>query len=1383
MVKKKWIYYLVALVMIFSLFSPSIVSKAKIKIDGQSWYSQPKSIKISKTKDYLQYGKLSKGSSYIGGIVRNYNNNKAYIISQSTQMKSWVEEASIYSAYEKFEKNQKGKFEMGVALGYQIDKKGNKILSYLPVLDTTPSKDENNSQKFIALPKKEQLKATYKNGKKTHNVQAYNIGRDKIDSLKKYMTVYVDGKLVAQSDKNQKIKTVLAFWGETGIGNNSYINKLKKNNKKIKNYTTHQRPYILAYKKVNKNGVMRNQWELYTPKFNGDGGKGYLKNLIKVHSFKIDGMIAKDFDSKYLQENVVDKPIDTPEEEIELIKNKFDLKADKTTVSYGQFITLSLHAGNNTDIKYNTNWKVTDGTLTVAEDGKSAIWKSEQNVTKEAIITVTIEATLKTGEKITFDKSIVIKSASQESSNNNNNSGNDSNGNNSEGSTTQVDDDKDGLSNQEEAIIGTNPSKSDTDGDGLKDGEEVKTYKTNPLKADTDIDGLSDGEEVFLYNTNPLKKDSDADELSDSFEVSQNDKENFNPLKEDSDGNGVLDGNEDVDKDGLSNKQEQDYKTNPLKADTDVDGISDGKEIEDGLNPLKDDSDEDKLIDGEESELGFDPTKPDTDGNGILDGDELIDYTAKPNAFNQSKTVNPSVTFNTKASEGSSTIITSLEGDPFLNKNIPGYIGPGFDFKTDVEFSEAKMTFSYDESVITEGFKPEIFYYNETSQRLEKLSNQVHNVKNHSVTATVSHFSKYILLDGDKWDKVWEKEIKPPSIDDNGVLKNLDVVFSIDSSGSMSWMDPNGLRKTATKNFVDALREKDRSAVVDFDDYGKILINLTEDKDAVKMKIDTIDSSGGTDIYVGVQKAIEEIINNSSEDNVKYVILLTDGDGYWNDSAIQNAKDHNIAIFTIGLGNGVNKNLLEKIAKETGGKYFFASDASELEKVLKDTAGETIDYTIDNDENVGDGIPDYLEKDGLRIGNGEVYHTDPMKLDTDGDGLLDGEEMTVFYDDIDGKIYFKMYSNPLEKDSDGDGLEDGEEQQDQRMTYNVTPKHALMFSELSYINMEDEFKTTDDMTELAEFSHNYADSKKDLVNWKLIKANDNENGFLESGFGAIAAKHGDSVIISYRGSDTDGAGNIFTDWVKTNADILVDGDTPQLDEALEFAAEVIHDNPTSKIYVVGHSMGGFNAQVVSYHLKENTLANIYSWFSGKRKKKIKKALDNGNYKLTRTFNSAPFFGERALDPLGIDMNTSTHPAVPLDKVWGHDFDSKIYNYQMSFDILNVLGSYLPSEKLGQEFKDLDYKINNKVYTYKDFDFQFLVDLINDYETNAGNGQIDASNRIELARELTEVVIWVNKKQKNDLEFKEKIDDFLKSSEDLIDGHSLVNFYPYLNQMQ
>jgi hypothetical protein len=158
------------------------------------------------------------------------------------------------------------------------------------------------------------------------------------------------------------------------------------------------------------------------------------------------------------------------------------------------------------------------------------------------------------------------------------------------------DSDGDGLTDDEEEALGTDPNKADTDGDGLNDGEEV-ALGTDPLNEDTDGDGLSDGDEVNTYNTDPTDEDTDDDGLNDGDEI-QN-------------------------------------QTDPNDEDTDDDGLNDGDEVHThGSDPLNEDSDYDGLLDGEEvNTYGTDPTDKDTDDGGVEDGYEVLvdgtDPTAK----------------------------------------------------------------------------------------------------------------------------------------------------------------------------------------------------------------------------------------------------------------------------------------------------------------------------------------------------------------------------------------------------------------------------------------------------------------------------------------------------------------------------------------------------------------------------------------------------------------------------------------------------------------------------------------------------------------------------------------------------------------------------------
>ncbi len=79
------------------------------------------------------------------------------------------------------------------------------------------------------------------------------------------------------------------------------------------------------------------------------------------------------------------------------------------------------------------------------------------------------------------------------------------------------DTDRDGLPNAFEALLGTDPSKSDTDGDGINDGVEYKGYGTNPLIANSDGDACSDGREIASVNADTVVTAVDLAIIASAF--------------------------------------------------------------------------------------------------------------------------------------------------------------------------------------------------------------------------------------------------------------------------------------------------------------------------------------------------------------------------------------------------------------------------------------------------------------------------------------------------------------------------------------------------------------------------------------------------------------------------------------------------------------------------------------------------------------------------------------------------------------------------------------------------------------------------------------------------------------------------------------------------
>jgi hypothetical protein len=103
--------------------------------------------------------------------------------------------------------------------------------------------------------------------------------------------------------------------------------------------------------------------------------------------------------------------------------------------------------------------------------------------------------------------------------------------------------------------IGSNPNVEDSDNDGLSDSEEI-SIATNPLQPDTDGDGLNDGWEsrYAVDGFDPTEPNANAPD------------EKTGP-------------DDDLDGDGLSNRDECDWNTNPNELDSDGDGVDDGVEV------------------------------------------------------------------------------------------------------------------------------------------------------------------------------------------------------------------------------------------------------------------------------------------------------------------------------------------------------------------------------------------------------------------------------------------------------------------------------------------------------------------------------------------------------------------------------------------------------------------------------------------------------------------------------------------------------------------------------------------------------------------------------------------------------------------------------------
>lgn len=159
---------------------------------------------------------------------------------------------------------------------------------------------------------------------------------------------------------------------------------------------------------------------------------------------------------------------------------------------------------------------------------------------------------------------------------------------------------------------------------------------------------------------------------------------------------------------------------------------------------------------------------------------------------------------------------------------------------------------------------------------------------------------------------------------------NVDVILILDSSGSMggvfsgipSGNDPFGKRKDAARAFITASVPGDFVGVVDFDHNSRLaspLLRVPDNKTSLTSAIDTIDSSGGTNIGIGIQEGCDASIASLSRNATKAAIVLTDGLGAFSDKNTC-FSDRGWPIYTFGFGSS-NDFLLQQIALNTDGEF------------------------------------------------------------------------------------------------------------------------------------------------------------------------------------------------------------------------------------------------------------------------------------------------------------------------------------------------------------------------------------------------------------------------------------------------------------------------------
>jgi Ca-activated chloride channel family protein len=200
------------------------------------------------------------------------------------------------------------------------------------------------------------------------------------------------------------------------------------------------------------------------------------------------------------------------------------------------------------------------------------------------------------------------------------------------------------------------------------------------------------------------------------------------------------------------------------------------------------------------------------------------------------------------------------------------------------------------------------------------------------------------------------------------------VVLTMDSSASMTATDVPPTRldaaKTAASSFLDRLPERFRVGLVSFSSTVRVLEEPTEDRDAVRTSLDSLEGDVGTALGDAIVASVDLAPTAEEQERAGgkplfAVLLLSDGANSTGSeplAILDEAKEAGVPIYTIALGTPEgtveitndygetqtydvppDPETLKRVAEETGGRFFEAPTEADLEAVYEEI-GSQVSY-------------------------------------------------------------------------------------------------------------------------------------------------------------------------------------------------------------------------------------------------------------------------------------------------------------------------------------------------------------------------------------------------------------------------------------------------------
>ena len=235
------------------------------------------------------------------------------------------------------------------------------------------------------------------------------------------------------------------------------------------------------------------------------------------------------------------------------------------------------------------------------------------------------------------------------------------------------------------------------------------------------------------------------------------------------------------------------------------------------------------------------------------------------------------------------------------------------------------------------------------------------------------------------------------------------LVFLIDTSGSMNYYEKLGLLKESLLLFAENLTENDTISIVTYSGNESVILEGVKGNDykTISEAIDTLSAYGSTNGEGGIKKAYEIAEKYKDGHSNSRIIMCSDGDlnvGITSEDdlieLVEKNRDSGVYLSVLGFGLGNYKdNKMEALADNGNGNYHYIDTLNEGHKVLVDEITSTLVTIADDVKFQIEFNPNYI-KSYRKIGyeNREMANEDFNDDAKDGGEVGYGHEIIIVYE-------------------------------------------------------------------------------------------------------------------------------------------------------------------------------------------------------------------------------------------------------------------------------------------------------------------------------------------------------------------------------------------------